>query len=188
MVNIQRLRVALTGFIGGPGVSTFYGLDAGALMTPVHDFYGRLLAKFPYTVTFTVEPQGDIIDPLTGDLTGSWSHAPVTSIGGSATGAYSAATGAAVSWLTGSVFDKHRLKGRTFLVPLIGNAFGADGSIDDTSLATIRASAVTLVADGVDNFVVWHRPLPGGARAGGYSVVNGSFVNDKAAVLRSRRD
>lgn len=188
MVNIQRVRVALTGFPGGPGVATFYALDGQALQTPVHDLFGRLLAKFPSTVTFTVEVGGDIIDPLNGDLMGAWVGAPTSVITGTGTGVYSAPAGVAVNWLTTSVLHGRRLRGRTFMVPLIGNAFATDGSIDATTLASILGSAQQFVVDAATNLVVWHRPNTALGRTGGYGAVTAATVNDKAAVLRSRRD
>lgn len=198
MANIQRLRVEWTGFPGAPGVSTFYALDAVALMSPLHYMFSTHKDIFPSDVTITALLTGDIIDPLNGDLVGSWSGGSWAPITGTDTGPYTAPAGAVINWQTGDVLDGHRLRGKTFLVPLGGGAYDLTGSIAATTLGYIQTVATYAANTALGNFVVWHRPRAARAadgsrpavtyRAGGYSQVTAATVPDKSVVLRSRRD
>lgn len=189
MANINRVRVALGGFPGAPGVSTFYATEVVALRAALNALYVGWCGSFPNVVTWTIETVGDIIDPLDGNLVGTWNDStPFYGTGLGGTGAYAAPAGIVANWNTGSVLDGHRLTGRTFMVPIMPGTFQNDGTIDSTSLASLRALCTTFVGATAGNFVVWHRPRVTPARAGGYSVVTGSTVNDRVAVLRSRRD
>lgn len=186
MVNIHRVRVALSGFPGGPGVSTFYATDGAALLAPLRAFYQSRRPNFPTDVTFHFESVGDIIDPLTGNLTGTWTGTDPGDVVGTDSGIYSAPSGLVVTWLTGDVLDGRRLRGRTFMVPLAGDCYDLTGSIAAAVLTAWLGDAAALVAASTPNFVVWHRP--GAGHAGGYSAVIGSSIADKAAILTSRRD
>lgn len=187
-MTINRVRVALTGFPGGPGVSTFYTTNVATMRTALGYFYSSFEPAFPNDVTWTVETSGDIIDPISGVLTGTWTDSGAHSGTGTGTGGYAAPVGIAVNWMTGDVLDGHRLRGRTFMVPLNAPVYQADGSIVDGTLSDLRTNATALVTNGGGAFVVWHRPRVDPARAGGFSAVTSAVVNDKAAVLRSRRD
>lgn len=198
MANIQRVRVALTGFQGGPGVSTFYALDGSALMAPLRAFYDSLKTVIPNDVQIMVESSGDIIDPATGGLTGAWVGVPSTTVGGEAAGSYAAPVGIIARWLTPVVADGHRLKGRTFIVPLAGNQFDTSGQPLFSIVDGLRVAAQTFVNAASPNFIIWHRPFAGSAATPGHparpahigttAIVTGSSAGTKAAVLRSRRD
>lgn len=120
MVAIERVRVAFTGFPGGPGVSTFYASNAGAMTGALWNMYDNLKTRMPANVAIQVETAGDTIDADTGALTGSWSIAPLVQLFGTQPGAYSAPSGAALTWLTNTVLNGSRVRGRTFVVPLWG--------------------------------------------------------------------
>lgn len=198
MPNIHRVRVAWTGFPGAPGVSTFYALNGTTFIPHLQIFLTGVAGQMPNDVTLQIENTGDIIEAVSGDLMGSWAGAAQTPIVGSQSGAYSAPTGAVVNWLTGDVLDGHRLRGKTFLVPLANSAYDLTGSLGAEPLGAYRDYARSLSEDYDPNFVVWHRPRAAKAadgsrpavtaRAGGYSVVTGSSVPDECVVLRSRRD
>lgn len=197
MVNIQRVRIGWSGFPGAPGVSTFYALDGAALSGNIRTFFDNLKDNLPLDVTVKAETVGDIIDPLNGSLQGTWTTADAPAITGRSSGAYAAPSGLIVHWNTGDVLNGHRLRGKTFIVPLAGAGYQTDGSLDDAVRTLFIAGAAALVTAAAANFVVWHRPLtaaqgakykpPRPARSGGFSVVTGSDVPDKVMVLRSRR-
>lgn len=198
MAVMSRVRVSLTGLVGLPGVSTFYCLTPSSFVPALQAFYVSCGGAFPSGISTQVEGQGDTIEATTGELVGSWSTAQPAPGGGGASGAYSAPTGGVINWLTGVVANGHRLKGRTFLVPLGGTQFDLTGSIESAALTGLRANASTLVSAVTNNFVVWHRPFPGApavgtkparpAFSGSFAFVTGSSMPDKACVLRSRRD
>lgn len=198
MATIQRYRVAWTGFIGGPGVSTFYAASGSDLMSPLQAFFTSIAIGLPTGVTIQVSGTQDLLEDTTGAATGVDSIANPPEIHGADPASYPAPTGAVVDWLTSTYSDRRRLRGRTFLVPLGGGSYQADGSINSTNLTNIRAAAVTFLASASPGLLVWRRPraaVPADGsrpavtfRAGSSAVVTSVGVADKAAVLRSRRD
>lgn len=198
MANVNRVRAAFEGFPGGPGVSTFYCLNPEAFLPVLRGWLQDFAGYLPLTVGVQVEATGDIIDSISGVLTGTWNAALPERVNGAATGSYAAPAGVCVNWLTGTVLDGHRLRGRTFMVPLGGSTFDGDGTLNAVALAGIRLSSSNFVTAAAANLVVWHRPILAGTlnaagqpvapRAGGHAVVTSSRVLDKVAVLRSRRD
>jgi len=152
----------------------------------------------PSAVGIKVLPEGDIIDSATGGLVGSWLTTDAVGVVGSSTAGYPAPAGCILQWTTGTILDANRIVGRTFVVPLGGNAYQADGTLSDTTVAAFTASASAYVASAVGNALVWHRPRKARAadgsrpavtaRAGGVGLITGGRCVDKAVVLRSRRD
>lgn len=197
MVDIHRMRVELSGFNGGPGVNTFYSLDAPAAMEHIQELYTNLAPGLPTLMHMQVVSAGDVINPVNGELTGGWVGDPQTEIIGADSAAYPAPAGACIRWRTSTVVDGHRLQGRTFLVPLGGGSYQSDGSINPTNVANITSAAIQLLADLADNLVIWHRPRKAKAadgsrpavtaRNGSYALVDTGFCVDKTVVLRSRR-
>lgn len=198
MARISRVRLALTGFAGSPGVITWYGLDGPALASTMQNWFNDFRPYLPTAVTGQVEVGGDIIEATDGSLQSSWVGGGTAVLTGNSAYVYSAASGVAVNWLTAIVADGSRIRGRSFVVPLASNAYDLTGSIEATALTAIRASSATAVVGGANNFVVWHRPYPGRAASptlparpahvGSFAFVTASSVADKVAVLRSRRD
>jgi hypothetical protein len=75
------------------------------------------------------------------------------------------------------------------MVPLGTNAYDTDGTLTATALAAMRPAAVALAGDsGGSRFVIWARPndvIP--VDGGAYDVITAT-IQDKVAVLTSRRD
>lgn len=185
MVDIMRMRVEWTGFPGAPGVSTLYGTSFTSLKASIAAFFLALNGILPADVTITVPNSGDTLDPITGLITGTWSVGTPDYIYGLYTGSYAGPCGASVRWDTGTVLHGHRLRGRTYIVPLADSCYQNDGSLATAQLSTLNVAAAGLVTAAAGALVVWNRPKPG--VAGGFSAVNGSSVADRVAVLRSRR-
>lgn len=193
---MNRIRAVWSGFIGGPGVSTFYSTDVTNDLPRIYAFFNALVSMLPLAVSIQVENAGDIIDETTGRLIGSWIGSVQPPVQGTTGGAYSAPTGLVVNWETGVVQDGSRLRGKTFIVPAAGTAFADNGTLNDSARENLRVPAAALAAAG--SLVVWHRPRAARpadgsrpavtARAGGYASLSGATVADRAAVLRSRRD
>ena len=198
MTAIHRLRVGSSGYPGGPGVNTFYGLDGGVLLAEVQALYIEVAPVVPSDVTFSFEAAGDIIEDTTGVITGSWTGAVYAPIPGSAAGAYAAPVGLLFRWKTGTIADGKRVRGRTFIVPTIGSIFNTSGQVAPATVAAFDTALAAFVASNAGNFVVWHRPYAGrlataklkarAAHPGSHAVVTGSGTSTKAVVLRSRRD
>lgn len=188
MANLARLRVEWAGNgIVGPGLSTFYfdPADTGAA-DAVETFFGALNpVLFPAGLTITVPSSGDIITDTNGELSGTWSD-PGTggTITGTGSGDYALGVGMRVKWTTGSIFRGRRVKGSTFIVPIMGAIFDSTGTIDSATVSSASAAAQAMVTGGV-TFKVWSRP--GEGYAGSSSDITGGSVPDKVSWLRSRR-
>lgn len=198
MTAIHRIRVALTGFIGAPGVNTFYALDAPALVEPLHAYYAAIISAFPDDVHVQIEGSGDILTDTTGVLTGAWGPNETAPLVGTSSGNYLAPAGWCVNWLTNDILDGKHVKGRTFHVPAAADIGSTNGTLNDLSIPTLSDAANALTVASAGNMVVWHRPRLAQAadgsrkavtaRDGGHAIVLGAQVRDKIAVLRSRRD
>ena len=183
VAQLDEHRIAWSGFIGAPGVSTFYSLSAGsASQTAVRAFYNSIASALPSVVTVTFPSGGRIIDTDSHEAVGTWVDPspplPVTGTGGTG---YAAPTGAVVNWLTGVFNAGRELRGKTFLVPLTNAAFDIQGNIASATLTQLRSAATTLVGAWTD-MRIYSRST------GSIGAVTTATVPDFAAVLRSRRD
>ena len=198
MTTLNRVRVALTGFPGAPGVNTFYFLDVATAIESLNRFYTSIQSFMPNDVHVNVQRAGDTIEDTTGALTGSWLGGVTNPIVMGSTAVYAGPAGIMVGWETGVVADGHRVRGRTFLVPGASNIYDVDGTILTSALAPLQAAATQLVLEQSSSFVIWHRPRLArvatatrkalSAHAGSHALVTTSRVPDKVVVLRSRRD
>lgn len=192
MATIARIQVAWSGFVGAPGVSTFYCLDAATFRPGLVAFIYAATNDLPTTVTTTVPSTGDLIDEVTGDITGAWSDGTDAVTTGLTTGTYPAPSGLVVNWLTDTVIAGRRVRGKTFFVPLGGSRYDTNGSIDGATVSAFQSRATTLLAASPGQMLLWHRPTlagsPSGVTPGEGVPVTGFRVPDLAAVLRSRRD
>lgn len=203
MATLMRFDVTWTGFAGGPGLSAFYFAatgSPGAKTNALRTFFEALVNRLPNDVTLEYPGGGDIIDDTSGNLAGSWADTQPANSVGTGAGTYSAASGAMVTWLTEGLVTSpppksrvHRVRGRTFLVPLHGQEYDTNGSLAASTGPAIVAAGTALItgAEGA-NFRIWSRPYrsPEGAviQNGESAPVTGVRVADKVAVLRSRRD
>lgn len=185
MADIQRMRATWDGFIGAPGLSTFYFVDAAAAQSAVRDFFTAVQSELPADVSVTVEGSGDTLDVATGTVTGVWSGTVPIPVSGTASGGYAAPAGQVVRWLTGSFGSHGQITGRTFLVPTTSAAMAADGKVGAASTALVQAAADALVAAAADNYGVWSRPRPG--HAGTFRNITSASVSRNVAILRTRR-
>lgn len=187
MANLARVRTVWSGSpVVGPGVSTFYFTEASSgFVAAVSAFFVSLAARVPSVVTFTTLNTGDLVDIDTGALTGTWTDGTTGTANTSGSGVYAAGVGARVRWSTSGIRNGRRVRGSTFLCPLVGSAFQADGTIDGTVWTSLQSAANTLYGATAPNMRVWSRPVAG---AGGQAnTVIGADVPDKVSWLRSRR-
>jgi hypothetical protein len=194
-----RVKINWTGFNGAPGYTNlgfsefvsegYTQAMANGAAAKARDFALNVAALVPTTVTLQVDPTVEIVQSDTGQLVGFFTTATVAPAVGTRAGSYSAASGAVISWNTNGVRNGRRIRGRTFVVPLAGSAYQADGTIAEADLATLRAIGNQLTVDGgITDFGVWSRPSGPGATDGQFWPAVGYRVNDKVAVLTSRRD
>lgn len=192
MSEIMKLTAKWEGFTGAPGYTNFYFLKTAMTNVQmaadaIRHFFDTIKANLPSEVSIQVQQEVYTYVAETGNLVSLDSVEVLPAVvQGTASGGYSAASGAVINWLTTQSMGTRLLRGRTFLVPLSGGAYQSDGTIATAVLTVLRDAAYDLrLAVGAD-LAVWHRPKNG---TGGLAVkVTGSRVPDKAAILTSRRD
>jgi len=198
MTELHRVRTHFFDFQGGPGICTMYALDVDTFLTDLSTMWSAFVGYMPTGLNVAVEASGDLIEDTTGEITGAWTSDPATLRTGTRDGVYSAPAGGCINWLTSTIVDGRRLRGRTFVVPLGFNTTDASGQLA-SAVHTTLVNASTDFKNAQDaSFVVWHRPVEAKAatahseevvaRAGGHGLVTGVKVMPGVAVLRSRRD
>lgn len=187
MADLARLRVSWSGApVVGEGVSTFYfAPEHDGFVADVHEFFTTIRTAFPSGITWTIPGNGDLIDVASGELSGTWvGLGPMTQTGGGVT-TYALGVGARAVWGTTGIRSGRRVKGSTFLCPLVTAAYQSDGTIDASVLTVLNGACADLLTESEGNMRIYSRPkalLPGQAN----TVVAGS-VKDAVSWLRSRR-
>lgn len=186
MANLYRYRVIWNGLAGLPGISTFYFGSAGDPAPDLHTFFSAIATKFPTGLSWSFPTSYDILDDTTGQLTGTGTSAGAATVSPAGGANYAAAVGGCVHWRTAVAVNGRRVKGTTFLVPLVQGSYD-NGTLDSTVVTTIQTAANALVASTMGQVMkVYSRPRPG--HGFGVSQVTGASVPDECVVLRSRRD
>lgn len=204
MTQLLRVKARWSGFTGAPGYSVLHFRDfnspggyegaagteaASGAVSRTRSFFGALSAMLPDSVSIEPEQEVDLIEDTTGELLDSFQSTNGGIVEGTATGSYSAASGAVVNWRTGGIRNGRRIRGRTFLVPLASSVYNDTGVLIPSVQAAIAAAANQLAANtGTPDLFVYARPTGPGASDGMSSVVNGASVPSMGAILRSRRD
>lgn len=200
---ISLVRTHWQGTSGGPGItqiavgdatgSSLSGTQAQAAVNAMRAFWDGIKGYLPNELNLTVDPVVDEYNLADGTLIASHVAAtPPALVGGSSTGVYGMAAGLKLNLNTNTINYGRRTRGAIYIVPTVTTAFSGTGTADPTAKTNIQSAASTMVtsfaAAGV-NWYVWSRPrvLPS-ARAGFVTLVAGTDVNDKMAVLRGRRD
>lgn len=199
MAEILKFTAQWSGFAGAPGYSNFFARDfsggapdqamADGFLTKLDTWLDAWAGFLPVNVSVLVNAQVEVIEETTGALEGFFNVTPDFSRSGSSTDNWSAASGACVNWYTPLVRNGRRLRGRTFMVPLYGAAYQSDGTLNNTMLGTLRTATNTFISQtGAGDMGVWGRPTAPGASDGVWAACSSMTINDKVAVLRSRRD
>jgi hypothetical protein len=195
---VYRFTPRWDGFSGAPGYTNFHflladtptGTELADSAAKIRTWFDALKAYLPNICTITFPAEIVQLNTETGELEGTYAiTAPASVTGTGGTTAFSSATGVCVNWNTAAVVNGRRLRGRTFFVPCMPTAtFQSDGTLGVGAQVAFQAASTTL-ADSTAGmpFVVYHRPTLGGSD-GVAGPITSSSVNDKTAVLRSRRD
>lgn len=191
---VYRVAARWEGFPGAPGYSNFHfgeftgGADVEPMRERVQAFFSGLTTVLAADVVIRIPTTVEVFDEQSGMLTDYLDGDEELSVFGSGTSsAYAGPVGGVVNWLTATVSNGRRVRGRTFIVPMTAQAYENDGTLAGSTLARMREAADELVQDDFNSqFSVWSRPS--GGSAGVLAPVTGYRVPDLAAVLRSRRD
>lgn len=187
MPNIHQIRTVFTGLSGLPGYNQLYFDAAGDVQDhsdAVRAFWEAMTAVVPIGWKYTIDADVSVLDDSTGDLVSVLPTVPLVQSGPGGAASYTGGAGACVGWITNEVHFTKRLRGRTFVVPLLGLAYDSDGTIQSAALASIRAAAAALNAE--PDFGVWGRPVDG--LNGLFGLTVATNTRDKVAWLSSRRD
>lgn len=201
---LLRVKMRWTGFSGGPGYSIFHFNDFGSeedgwnpalvdatnVAAKIDTFAQGILGVLPAGVTLQVMGDVEEINTATGELVDIHSvTAPPSRTPSHSAGPYSAPVGAVITWRSARVHRGRRIRGRTFLVPLIGATFENDGTLTTTAIGTITTAAQALhgTVGSTGDLCIYARPSAPGASDGAAGIVTGFSVPDMGAVLRSRR-
>lgn len=182
---MRKVPVVWATGVGGAGLSVFYTPFGSDATVELGTFFNAIKTLFPNAVTWDIPGSGDVVDEATGFLTGAWTGgtaATITATGG-ATG-YAGGTGAYIRWQTAGIVGTRRVRGRTFLCPLLTAAYDAAGTLDPTRQATMQTAATTLAGSG--KLLIWSRPSATNPSGSSHAVLAGT-VPDKVASLRTRR-
>lgn len=182
--------ITTTGQPGGPllTVTHFQGAAddntaADAAIQSMRAFWQQLAPFRPVLTVAGVQGEVEIIDPATGNLTGTLGRAADFTPGSGAGGTYlPPATQGLVNLKTAAVVGGRRLHGKIYVGGLHTNCEAGDGQPTPGFLAALDSAADAMIAVAGADPVVWSRahlisaPVTGRLRFG------------KFAVLRSRRD
>lgn len=186
MADMNRLRVTWSGATGLPGVSTFYLPDTLTNVSSFVTFFNAIKAGFPAGVTWTIDAQGDVINDTNGQLVGAWVGTGASSVASTGSSNYAAGAGGYVTWLTNEIIAGRRLKGRTFLCPMDSGQYDNNGTLLNSSRATINAAATSLIA--ASGLLVWHQRTGNIPNTGSSHPAVAGVAPDRVTLLRSRRD
>ena len=186
-MSLNRVLVAWDGTgVVGPGLSTFY--YAGAMTgnpAALSTFFNAIKSVIPAGLTITVPSSGDVLDESTGELTGAWSQSGGSTIATTGTANFAQGVGARCVWNTANVHLGRRVRGSTFIVPLVSSAYDSGGLVGTTVVSTLQTAADALVTSTTSTWRIWSRPNDVGSFA--VSAVTSATAPRKVSTLRSRR-
>lgn len=186
----QRTHWAVQG--GGQGLTNMYfegaeGTEPSrtAVAAAVRAFYDTLKGQFAKGVTWTFEGELAGVNTIGGQVYDFFPCTAPGQVSSTSVTAYAAPAGAVVEWRASGVLNGRRVKGRTYLVPLNSGTFQDDGTLAPATMTAIlgAANALLAAADAATHPLVVYSPTHEA-----HDTVTSVRVNDKAAILRSRRD
>lgn len=167
-------------------MSTFYGVGSGSdLADACFDYFDAIKTSFPSSLTWTIPTAGDTLDDNTGELNGAWTGGAGGTVSGTQGGSFAAGVGARVVWETAGITNGRRVRGSTFLCPLIGGAYDTDGTLIAATRTSLDNASSILTGGSTWTLVILTRLTP--AHSGTSHDVVSSTVPDKVSWLRSRR-
>jgi hypothetical protein len=198
-MTVLRATITWTGFSGAPGYTNLHFFSEGVptptamdgIGTKIRTWINSMVGLLPIGVTATFPNQLEEYDESDGELVGVHAIAQGAQVIGTGAGNYSSATGACINWTTNTLHNGRRVRGRTFIVPLLPSAaFQSNGTLLDTARTSLVSNSQIFIDSAAGYpLCVWSRPrtLPTPS-AGNAALVLSATVNDLTAVLRSRRD
>jgi hypothetical protein len=209
MTDIYVASVDWTGTYGHMGISRFAFVTSDGSVPTNTQRDGVLAAldamiqggagSLPADVSWSVNPIIEAFDGVTGAITGELAAATALSPGfGTNTSSYANGVGLLIKWKSAGMFDGRRIQGRTFIVPLAGQQFDADGSVDrgvaiawqahaNTYIAAMAALSVTPLVWGRPQDVKATKRKPAHHNVGHWASISSAVVGVMPAILGRRR-
>lgn len=148
-------------------------------------FFGAMTTALPTAVSIAYQALAQEYDDA-GVLTKEISGTPPSNTAGSGGTSWAAPVGGVINWETGAFNSHgHRVRGRSYIVPLASVTYDAQGTLASGFLTMIQTAASNLLSGLIPMVVVSKHP------DGSFDQirqVTASVVPDKACILRSRRD
>lgn len=197
MASVYRITAVWSGFTGAPGYSKFSFADLtdntsrNAAGAKVRQLFEDLKAyrQIPWSVL--VNSAVEEFDMATGALMGTalMTTPPTASAGSLTAGAYTGGAGYCVTWNTGLILNRRRVRGRTFFVPA-ASCYDSDGTIAPAAVTAIQAAANTFLALTAPRPNIWQRSWSSGQPAvqigGALAPIDSFTFRDQTSQLRSR--
>lgn len=186
-MSIIRVRTTFTGVPGAPYLSTTFWtrVDSGsapAAASAVGAFWTAMNGNLHQDVEWNVEPFADVIDEVTGNLTGQDPIGGGESGSGTDTGELMPTqTQGLLRLATSDVVAGRVLRGRLF-IPAPTEGANDQGKPVSSYLSALSSAYTALTSDPDAELLIWSR-THGTAKA-----VTGGQPWNQWAVLRSRRD
>lgn len=196
---------------GGPGYSVMHAREvdpSGAseisqsfanAVRQLFTTYGT--AGLPDDLTITFDAEVLQINPSNGELEQVYAVTPPSAVTGTGTTGYARPSGARIDWATDAIVSGRRLRGRTYMVPILASGYESNGTLTSSVMTALNnaadaylaaANIPTALSPAVWSRPVWNRDADGRrttlARPGLLADITGRSVTDRVSVLRTRRD
>lgn len=188
MATVSKILCHWTGAgVTGPSITTFV-VDAGSEGTAVpaiREFFDQIKSRLPADVSVQVDNVGDSYNSADAAYVSSWSTTTAAAVAGTYGGNYAQGVGCRIKWLTNGRRNNRRVQGSTFIVPLSGDSFSTNGTLNSDAATAIGPKAYDLWNTLGGDMLIWSRPK--GSEIGFVNSVVGVELSMQTSWLRSRR-
>jgi len=195
---VLRVRTTFTGITGSPYFNQLHFVPnsaiedvaaANAAITAAKGFWTALAGSMSGNCNWTHLGTVDQINPDNGQLTGQLAGTQQTGAGSGGTTLLPQEVQGLFRWNTGFFVGGRQLTGHTYVPAVVQGACAATGQ-PATTMNTAATNAITalLVTPSTTKFVIWHRPKAPATSGGVVGTVLQGALQQKFAVLKSRRD
>lgn len=198
MVSVYRTTAIWSGFAGAPGYTKMSWADLtdstsrNAALAKVAALFDAVKAYLPTGTTVQVQSAIDEFDMATGALIGaSTGTLPPLTTSTAAAASYAGGSGICLTWNTGLIYNRRRVRGRTFFVPTANIAMEQNGTLSPAAITAFGAAAATFLALTAPRPNIWSRQwsnsTPPVQIGGSLAPIDTYTLRDMASQLRSRR-
>lgn len=187
MPSLSQIVVSWSGSgVVGAGASVFWCQpgDEGGVIAAARTFFNSCAALLPNTTQLSFPTSGNVIDELSGKVSGGWTAGAVSPLSFTGSSTWANGVGMRVKWNTIGVVNGRKVVGATFLVPLLLTSYEGAGNLFSGTITTVQGAAAAFVS-ATPTIRIYSRKTP--LHAGISFPVLSATVPDKVSWLRSRR-